>query len=317
MFSMVKKTQLLLPNDADAGAPVRLDTSGLTDVGRVRRRNEDQFLIATMQQTMTVHDTSVSYDALRWLPGGTKGTLLLVADGMGGVGDGDVASAVAVRSIASYLCNVMPIAAAQHSVQEKQSLVRGATLPGVRQGLRDAISEGDEEVRRAAKAGLSDRMGTTLTMAYINWPQMYVAHVGDSRAYMLRKDLLVQLTKDHTLAAKLMEETKIMVADDSPWHHMLWNALGGGDDATTVEPEVRRCKLKQGDVVLLCSDGLTKHVSDDEIVQVLKEELDATSVCERLVAMANAAGGTDNITVAVARCEAAPSDSEAAPTVRR
>ncbi|RLB61237.1 MAG: serine/threonine-protein phosphatase [Deltaproteobacteria bacterium] len=309
------QTLLIVAPDSDEVAPdLALEAAGLSDVGQERERNEDQFLIATLQQTLHVMDTSVSYDALRWLPSGGKGILLLVADGMGGTGGGDIASSVAVRTIANYLCNVIP---ATQEVTPSQSPLRQSTIPGMRQGLKSALEQGDVAVRRAAqREGASETMGTTVTMAYIRWPHLYVAHVGDTRCYLFRDDELYQLTTDHTLAEQLRERTHVEVDDSSPWHHVLWNALGGGE-SPSAEPEVLRRSLWPKDTLLLCSDGLNKHVTDDEIAVALRSAENADDACKRLVAMANAGGGQDNITVLVARSTSPADDAARAPTLRR
>lgn len=277
---------------------VDLDVAGLTHVGKERLRNEDQFLIARLQRSLVVENTSIKADALQWLPSSAEGTLLLVADGMGGAGGGDVASAVAVQAIGDYLCNVLPWVDARQPVSQPR-----LTIPGVRLGLEEALIEGDAEVRRAAAdPEHSPQMGTTTTMAYILWPFLYVAHVGDSRAYLYRAETkrLSQLTTDHTLAERLREQTNMVVDDGSPLHHALWNALGGGDHGE-LDPEVRRNELQLDDVVLLCSDGLTKHVTDKEITQVLRAGGSAADICAQLVGMANDGGGSDNTTAVVAQ----------------
>jgi len=301
------------PGD-DEALSVELQSSALSDVGRERERNEDQYLIATLQRTMSVVDTSVQIDAWHWLPRGEQGLLLLVADGMGGAGGGDVASSVAVRAISDYLVNIVPSTIPPAS---SAAPFRDSTIPGVRRGLRSALVQGDLEVRAAAHTpGASETMGTTLTMAYVLWPRLYVAHVGDSRCYRLRQGKLEQLTTDHTLAKRLEQRTDVVIDDTSPWHHVLWNALGGGD-APAAQPEVHRSELEASDLLLLCSDGLTKHVTDDEIALALESSDSPREACKRLVAMANTDGGTDNITVVVTRCHRDFTDSEVAPTVPR
>lgn len=276
---------------------VALDVAGLTHVGQQRQRNEDQYLIATLQRSLLVRDTSIKAEALRWLPASSDGTVLLVADGMGGADDGDVASSVAVRAIGEYLCNLPQLADGGARSARGQ---RG-TLPGVRAGLESALVEGDAEVRRAAaRTELSEEMGTTVTIAYLLWPLLYVAHAGDSRCYLFHHGALEQLTTDHTLAQKFREHSSMPIDEDSPWHHALWNVLGGGV-AGGLQPEIRREALEAEDVVLLCSDGLTKHVSDAEVAAVLAQRPAAADACAELVARANAGGGSDNITVVVAQ----------------
>ncbi len=291
------------PGSVLISSTVKLDAAGATDIGSERETNQDQFLIATLQRTLVLRDTSVKL-ARRWLPDSTEGTVMIVADGMGGTSGGDIASSVAVSTIVEYLCGVMPWVQTSR-LDEVDDPNR--TLPGVKTGLHRAIVEGDSEVKRAAKETGGKDMGTTVTMAYLLWPQLYVAHVGDSRCYLLRDGTLRLLTTDHTLAERLRVNSNVELDEGSPWHHVLWNALGGGEHAS-LEPEVHRHPLEEGDVVLLCSDGLTKHCSDDEIANALSRAGSAREACDRLVAMANAGGGSDNITVVVGRCKAVSGD---------
>jgi serine/threonine protein phosphatase PrpC len=304
-----------MTSQIELGSTISLDVAGLTDVGLERSRNEDQFLIATLERRLRVESTSLSA-AEGFLPGSAEGTVMLVADGMGGTSAGDVASAVAVRSIAGYVCSVLPWAAqgARNTARQAQ-----ATLPGVRTGLTSALREGDAEVKKAARArGLRD-MGTTLTLAYLQWPQLYVAHAGDSRCYLLRGDALLRLTTDHTLAEKLREQADLEIDAGSPWHHVLWNALGAGTQSA-IEPEVCRRELHHRDTILLCSDGLTKHADDAQITTLLKAAPTAAAACRLLVDHALTSGGTDNVTVVVARPRQRmdlPTDSDGPTRVRR
>jgi serine/threonine protein phosphatase PrpC len=288
-----------LPHKAPM-ASVTFDTAGLTHVGRERSRNEDQFLIARLERRLRVEATSVT-DVAPLLPAPRDGTLLLVADGMGGAAAGDIASAVAVRTIVDYVCNVMPWATAVAPVSGPSPPL-SSTLPGVRVGLSSALRQGDVAIREVAHHRGGRSMGTTTTLAYVQWPHLYVAHVGDSRCYLLRDGEMLQITTDHTLAEKLRARTDITVDESSPWHHVLWNALGAGDHRA-VEPEVHRHLLEDKDVLLLCSDGLTKHLDDDVIADVLGRSTSAALACERLVDLANRDGGSDNITAVVCYCD--------------
>ncbi|MEQ9325581.1 MAG: protein phosphatase 2C domain-containing protein, partial [Polyangiaceae bacterium] len=273
--------------------------------GREREINQDQFFIATLQRRLAVWDTSLPPTSRGWLPPSTDGTLMVVADGMGGTDGGEIASSVAVRSVSEYVCNVMPwVDAKQREMDaagDSGPVALRATIPGVRTGLHHALVQGDSDVRDAAVSAGGSDMGTTVTLAYLLWPLLYVAHVGDSRCYLLRDGELSQLTTDHTLAEKMKQRTEVEIDESSPWHHILWNALGGGEYAA-IEPEVHRHDLQLGDVVLVCSDGLTKHASDEEIVNALRSSGNAAEASARLIAIANADGGTDNTTVVIARC---------------
>jgi protein phosphatase len=134
-------------------------------------------------------------------------------------------------------------------------------------------------------------MATTLTMAYVLWPRLYVLHVGDSRTYLLRDGALHQITHDHSYADNTA---------DSRYAGVLWNALVA-DPTNVARPEVHRTDLQLGDTLLLCTDGLNKHVPDADIEQVLAEVADPAAAAKQLVDMANAGGGTDNTTVIVSR----------------
>lgn len=298
-------TSVATPGSVHLNARVKLDVAGRTDLGLEREINQDQYFIATLHRKLEVWDTSLPPESRGWLPPSTDGTLLVVADGMGGTEGGEIASSVAVRSVSEYVCNVMPWVDAKQremdAVADSGRVPLRASIPGVRTGLHHALVQGDSDVRNAAVSAGGGDMGTTVTLAYLLWPLLYVAHVGDSRCYLMRAGELIQLTTDHTLAEKMRQRTEVEIDESSPWHHILWNALGGGEYAA-IEPEVHRHDLELGDVVLVCSDGLTKHATDEEIVTALRAADTADQACERLIAMANADGGTDNTTAVVVRC---------------
>jgi len=163
--------------------------------------------------------------------------------------------------------------------------------------LTSALVVGDACVRLAAANSTTPHMGTTLTMALVIWPMLYVAHVGDTRCYLLRGGQFSRLTTDHTVAQKVTDETAEPVDPASELHQVLWNSLGGV--ANLPEPQIVTLKLEANDRLLFCSDGLTKHVSDQQILATLTSGANSV-VCERLIELANEAGGSDNVTVLVA-----------------
>ncbi len=283
------------------GTKLTFDTFGLSDRGRRREVNEDQFLVAPLQRSMLVTHTSLpkSEDGLFFL-GTPDALLMMVADGMGGKASGEVASQIAVDAIARYMCNFTPFLA------NKRGAVRG-----LRREMRSALVEGDAAIKDAS-AGGDASMGTTLTLAYVVWPQLYVAHAGDSRCYRWRQGRLEQLTTDHTVAVKLAEQG-VEVGEASAMHDMLWNALGGSSES---DPEVHRAELEVDDAILLCSDGLTKHVGDDDISAALAAHAGAEAACRALLAQANDDGGSDNITVVIARARM-ETDAERSEKKRR
>jgi protein phosphatase len=144
-------------------------------------------------------------------------------------------------------------------------------------------------------------MGTTLTLAYLLWPRLYVVHAGDSRCYLLRNARLHQITRDHTVAQRLVDQGILPAeeAEESRWSHVLWNCIGGG--AQEMKPDVYKATLRLGDTLLLCTDGLSRCVPEKQIQQILESDRPAEETCKRLIATANAEGGPDNITVVVAR----------------
>jgi protein phosphatase len=143
-------------------------------------------------------------------------------------------------------------------------------------------------------------------MGYVVWPRLYVVHAGDSRCYLYRSPKLKQITEDQTVAEKKLDKD-VLTPDEvvaSPWSNVLWNAVGGGSE--DISPEVYKAELRKDDVLLLCTDGLTKHVKDEAIVRTLTGRITAPpespqAAAEKLVEMANQEGGMDNITAVVAR----------------
>jgi len=271
--------------------PTSVDAAGFTHIGRKRKKNEDAYLISTLQRSMLVHDASPEA-ARGWFSGEPAGTLLIVADGMGGQGGGDVASKVAVHTMATYLLNVMPWA-----TRGETETAGRASLNGVREELSSALVAGDSTVKQTGLEVGAPRMGTTLTAAFVHFPFLYVAHVGDTRCCLFRGGALSRLTTDHTIAQQLADRGEPM-PPASEWHNVLWNSLGGDDSVP--QPQIVKARLEPGDSVFLCSDGLTKHVSDEEITGILASTASNADRCKQLVELANAKGGSDNVTVVVA-----------------
>lgn len=269
----------------------QMDCCGLTDVGRVREANEDQFLIADLSKSMLIHQTSLSLEDHTRLFGGSQGKLLLVADGMGGHAAGQQASTITVQAMAHYVLNTLSWFLRLREEHEED----------FKDELKAALEECQQRVEVAASAHEERQgMGTTLTMAYLLWPRLYLVHAGDSRGYLLRGGRLQQITTDHTLAQQLLERGVLTPeeAPESRWSHVLWNCIGGG--SRELNPDVYKATLHLGDALLLCTDGLTQCVGDEQIQEILQQSDRAEEACRRLVGVANEAGGRDNITVVVA-----------------
>jgi protein phosphatase len=167
--------------------------------------------------------------------------------------------------------------------------------------LKAALEECQRRIQAvSAHSAAPAKMGTTLTMAYLLWPRLYVVHAGDSRCYLQRGGRLERITTDHTVAQQLVERGVLEPeqAEGSQWSHVLWNCVGGGSHE--LNPDVYKATLDLGDSLLLCSDGLTKVVADEQIREILGRKARAEETCRQLVDLANDLGGPDNVTVVVA-----------------
>lgn len=271
---------------------LRIDSYGVSDIGNVREVNEDRFLIADLCRSLQIHSTNLDHDDQTRLYSSSQSQLFAVADGMGGHASGDRASTVAVDTLITYTLNCM------HWFHRLGEDPKNDFLDE----LKSALEQCHAEINAEAEV-LTDRegMGTTVTAGYIVWPRLYVVHVGDSRCYLFRDKRLCRITTDHTVSQRLADEG--ILADEeierSRFSHMLWNVVGGGSD--DIMPEVNKVRLAAGDTLMFCSDGLTNHVGEDEIAAVLKDDQNAADTCQKLVGMAKTAGGSDNITVVIAR----------------
>ncbi|WP_197356272.1 PP2C family protein-serine/threonine phosphatase [Aureliella helgolandensis] len=277
-----------------------MDCCGGSDIGRERSSNQDQFLISDVSKSMRIHQTSLALDHQTRLFGETKGKLVLVADGMGGHEAGERASQLVIDTMVDFTLNRLSwfIEGSCDDDDEFQSQLKQGLIACQRQINRET-------------AAIPQRrgMGSTLTLAYIVWPRMFLVHVGDSRCYLLRDGVLQQLTRDHTLAelagAVANESGSPRPTDqdapdgDNAMSHILWNVIGG--DGKEPHPDATALELRMGDTLLLCTDGLNKHLSHSTIRQILSEDLPTNSVCQKLIDQANLAGGTDNTTVVVTR----------------
>lgn len=269
---------------------VAAEAYGATDRGLVRDRNEDQFLIAKLERIMNIEQSSIEGDAGTGERERPQGRLLMVADGMGGVEGGDVASAVAMDAMAEYAFAMMPWVMASDYAQ-----------PDIlAEGLRHALHECEKRIHRVAqRKGLDENMGTTLTIAYVTWPVLHIVHVGDSRCYLFRGGQLSRLTRDHTMAQELVDKKALSEeqASQSRFASMLTNAVGGREEAIV---DLHRFELAAHDELLLCSDGLSGLVPDAQMARMLSEGGSARERVMRLVDSAKRAGGDDNITVVLA-----------------
>lgn len=268
-----------------------LDLFGLTHPGLVREENQDHFLLCTVHPQVVIHGTSLpAADALA-LRGQRLATIMLVADGVAGSAAGSKASRIATEAVTRYVASSLRSYHAAGSPGEEELL----------SALRDAAIEAHEAVRAEAAAGDEERdMATTLSLGIVIWPWLYVVQVGDSRVYIYKRGTLQQVSRDQTIAQALVDEGILSPenAHDSPLSHVLSSAIG----APEALPEITRVDVRErGTVVLVCTDGLTKHVSDAEIAQHLGTMQSAEQVSQALLQLALDRGGSDNITLVVGR----------------
>jgi protein phosphatase len=266
-----------------------IDLFGLTHPGLVRKDNQDQFLLCTVHPQAVIHGTSLPEVELPPLRGQRLATIMLVADGVGGSVAGSRASRIATEAVTRCVADALRWHRGPGSSGEDEFL----------QALRDAAVRVHHHVRAEA-AGQPEglEMATTLSLGIVIWPWLYVLQVGDSRCYVYADGVLRQVTRDQTIAQELVERGALSREDArrSPLSHVLSSAIG----AQQLMPEVARIDVgKRGTVVLVCSDGLTKHVADAEIARHLGAMTSAEQVCRALLTLALERGGTDNITMVV------------------
>jgi protein phosphatase len=248
-------------------------------------------LICALQKHVEVWGTSLTDEEhLSRLPSDRMGFLALVADGVGGSAGGKEASQTAVESVLDYVTHSMQCFYTRDPHHEEDFL----------KALHEAVMRSHEIVQqKAAGDTAEERIATTLTMYMGVWPQAYVVQVGDSRFYQLRDGNLQRVTKDQTLVQQLVDDGVVnqSQADGSPYSHILSSAIGG----SAATPVTTKIDLQRGDVMMLCTDGLTRHVPDEEIQDHLNRLESAEQVVRDLVALALERGGSDNITVVVGR----------------
>jgi serine/threonine protein phosphatase PrpC len=263
---------------------------GATDKGQERPNNEDQFLVAKLSKSLQVLQTSLPQPKNR--QSSDCSHLFIVADGMGGHAAGEQASALAIDSVETFVLEALKWFSHNKGDDDDKLLA----------DFRLALGQAHERVRQEANEHPElHGMGTTLTLAYCLNDELYVAHVGDSRCYLFRDRILYAVTQDHTLVEEMVRKGAIKPeeAANHRWRHVITSTVGG--ESAKVRVDVHRLHLVPGDIVLLCSDGLTEMQTGDDIAAVLNAAPDATTACQQLIAAANAAGGKDNITVVVAR----------------
>lgn len=237
-----------------------MNVSALTDVGLVRKNNEDSFYKST------------DFD----LP------LFVVADGMGGHNAGETASKMAIEIVKKYF------------VENKNSLNSEKRLISI---IKDSIKEANEKIYKLSKDDkLCSGMGTTITLAYILGEKIYIGHVGDSRAYIINNSHISQITEDHSLVQELVKSGSITIEEckTHPQRNMITRAVGTSED---IEVDIIIKTFNQNDILFICSDGLSNMVNDNDIIHIFNNESLIKKACENLIKKAKDNGGKDNITV--------------------
>ncbi len=268
-----------------------LDLFGITHRGKVRAENQDHFLISTVHPQLVIHGTSLPDVAGLPLRGTRLATVMVLADGVGGAAAGSEAARLATEAVTRYVSSTLRSYHSAGTAADDEFL----------DALKSSAMEAHAAVRAEAALRTDERqMATTLTVGFVVWPWLYVVQVGDSRAYYFSDGKLTLLTHDQTIAQALVDKG-ILAADRldrSPFKHVLSSAIGA-DEAV---PEVTRVDItERGSLILLCSDGLTKHVSDEEIAEAIRNMTSSEQVARGLLDLALSRGGKDNITIIAGR----------------
>jgi serine/threonine protein phosphatase PrpC len=281
------------PESSAARGEIRVKLFARTDVGQIREHNEDNFLVADLTRC-----ARGLLEANRSVAVGPHGSLLAVCDGMGGAAAGEIASQLAVDILYERMIEGLESMPTLSRDELARRLVRAIESAGLR------IFH-DAKVDRTRRG-----MGTTVTAAALVDGCLFFAQVGDSRGYVLRDGELVQLTRDQSLVNQLIEAGQLTEEEAETFEHnnIILQALGTAD---TVQVDLTYCELQRGDVLLLCSDGLSGMVRFDEIREVMRSAPEPVDACKLLIERANQAGGHDNITVIVAAFDG---DGLAAPS---
>ncbi len=284
------------PDATSAALPARkpredeIDIHGVTHPGKVRKDNQDHFLICSLRKELVLRLSSIPGAEALMAESERMAFLAMVADGVGGAARGETASRLALGAVTRYVSR--SIRCYYGAASDNEQELHAALEKGAHQCHAELLRHGQEDPD-------SSGMATTLTLFLGVWPRAYLLQVGDSRCYLLRHGELTQITRDQTMAQEMVD-LGIMKAEDAAatrLAHTLTSAIGGSQTDPTITP----IGMTWGHVLLLCSDGLTRHVPDDRIREVLRSMTSAKWACETLLQEALEGGGSDNITVVVGR----------------
>jgi PPM family protein phosphatase len=267
-----------------------IDAHGVTHPGKVRKDNQDHFVLCHLRKQLVLRLSSIPDAAGLMGESERLASLAMVADGVGGAAQGEAASRVALQAVTRYVSRATRSYFGA-SEDDDQALL-DALQEGARHCHAELIRLGEEDADYRG-------MATTLTLYLGVWPRGYLLQVGDSRCYLLRDGELTQITRDQTMAQEMVDlgVMKAEEAADTQLAHTLTSSIGGHE----THPKVTRFDMNWDNVLLLCSDGLTRHVNDGRIRDVLRKMTSAKQACETLLREALDDGGSDNITVVVGR----------------
>lgn len=278
------------PNESEEKQPYRIAAASTS----TREVNEDSYFVGCLKPSMQVQEASSGVRLRGEISGSNRGVLMIVADGLGGLNHGGLASKLAVEEAACFTMEHVT-APRWKSYSKKASysseVTQRLSIPGIREQLADVVAASDHVLRQEALT--KGELGSTLTLGYLLWPLLYVAHVGDSRAYVIRNRQLLQVTKDHSLGAQATSLGLDHIAGE--WHDALWNCLG--DANRCAAPDLHKVILDAHDRWLFTSDGFHKFVTPKEIVDLALSSSDATTACNALVRRAVHNGANDDVTV--------------------
>ena len=272
-------------------SPSTFKLTAATNVGMVRKNNEDNFIVCP---DLSAGLWCVPEDADSVFDLGEDGCLLCVADGMGGMNAGEVASDIAVNSIKDFF-----------SSRKSKLFLDKTNFLGIESFMKKAIVKADKKIKEKAKSDSSTNgMGTTIVLAWIKSSYVNIAWCGDSRAYLFNPvSGLVRLSKDHSYVQQLIDNGSLdpEMAFYHPDSNIITRSLG--DSCNKARPDYMHREIHVGDIILLCTDGLCGLIQDHEIQRILMEEKDCLERCKSvLIEAALASGGHDNVTVALYQC---------------
>jgi len=286
-----------------ASAAVEVEIAGRTHAGHVRTNNEDHYLAVRIERSLKTIETNLIDGSLpERFDDVAYG--MLIADGMGGYAAGEVDSRLALVKLIELAVETPDWVMRMQRRENADTFMRRMT---------ERFRTIDSVIRSQAESDPSlVGMGTTLTVAASLGAELFVGHIGDSRAYLFRNERLFQLTRDNTLAQELID-AGIARAEDTAtqaMRHVLTAALAAGEQS---DPQVQRFRLSDGDQILLCTDGLTEMVKDETIAGVLNETQSVATACQALIDLALASGGSDNATALLARYRFPDPEKKALP----